>query len=64
MATKIKDKVQCQLYGDIEFEKQIIEALKSAGVNVAVTSSKEYVTKKGEEGYYYALKLTYEENGK
>jgi predicted transcriptional regulator len=59
---KIKDKVTCQMYGDLDFQNQIIEALKSSGVAIKVTNDKDYTTKKGDEGHYFSLNLTYEES--
>ena len=59
---QIKDTVSVQLYGDKDFELQIIEALKSSGVVVKTTQEKPYSTKKGDEGYYIALKLTHSDD--
>jgi ACT domain-containing protein len=56
---QIKDTVSVQLYGDKDFEMEIIKALESAGVAVKTTQEKPYTTKKGDEGYYIGLKLTY-----
>ena len=58
---KIKDKVTVQFYGDGTFQDQIIEVLKSGGVKVNVNNEKPYVTKKGDEGTYKSLTLTYED---
>ena len=56
---QIKDKVSVQLYGDAAFQDQIIDVLKSGGVAVAVGQTKPYTTKKGDEGTYRSLTLTY-----
>ena len=60
--TKIKDKVSVQFYGDGSFQEQVIEVLKSGGVNVSVGQTKPYTTKKGDEGTYRSLTLTYSDD--
>lgn len=59
---EIKDKVTAQFYGDGAFQKQVIEALESAGVAVKVNQEKPYATKKGDTGTYRSLALTFAED--